>query len=705
MVLRRFSAALATLALALLVGTVVASEANAATSTVRGTVASSTIVKGYSVKATLTAVPATSGSARLQYKSGSTWKTDSRLITVTDGKGSTRLKPPSTRSYRFSYKGVISPAFTVKVVKSLVTGKLASSSIVKGSSVTAALSALPATSGTARLQYKSGSTWKTDSRLITVTDGKGSTRLKPPSTRSYRFSYGGAVSAAFTVTVVNGTVTGTLAASSIIQGSSVKATLTAVPATSGSARLQYKSGSTWKTDSRLITVTDGKGSTRLKPPSTRSYRFSYGGVVSPAFTVTVIPAVAPGSFTVRGSGWGHGVGMSQYGAYGMALDGNSAAQILTHYYTATQVESVPAAGDIRVQVFGKGSDSTTSAVIKVRSPGSGTDANGKWRMQFYAAGATSPSATWTGYNNEALTVSRSGTAVSVKRADGTVASGAKVTLQWEATTYYDTTSPEDPYVEVTTASGAVATNGKYRHGQLELSVVSSRLNIINVLKLNTEYLYGVAEMPSSWSTEALKAQAIAARGYALRAVGASLKAACACNVYDDSSSQNYTGWNKENEGTDAVYGKRWVAAVDATNSDGGGLGQVLTYGTGGAGKIATTYYFSSSGGQTEDSEDVWSAEVSYLRSVTDPWSLDARVKNSNATWTATISQASAAADFGLPDVVSIAVTQRTSSASTAAAFVVTATSSSGTKKTITGADNVRTKLGLKSPWIWSVTAN
>ena len=101
-------------------------------------------------------------------------------------------------------------------------------------------------------------------------------------------------------------------------------------------------------------------------------------------------------------------------------------------------------------------------------------------------------------------------------------------------------------------------------------------------------------MPKTWLPEALKAQAVAARSYAL----AVRKTTGAFDVYPDTRSQVYGGVNAESPTT--------TAAVDAT------VGGVLTYG----GKIATTYFFSTSGGRTAAINDVWkSAPVPYLVSV------------------------------------------------------------------------------------------
>jgi len=674
---------------------------------------SATIAKGTSTKATITLSPSASGKAKLQVKSGSSWTTAARTITISKGKGTTTLAPSVTRTYRIIMGSVVSPAFTVTVAgtasntSSSLKVSLGSSTISKGASTTATITLSPSASGKAKLQVKSGSSWTTAARTITISKGKGTTSLAPSATRTYRIIMGSVVSPAFTVTVKKPATAPapalkvTLGSSTITKGSSTTATITLTPSASGSAKLQVKSGSSWTTAARTISISKGKGTTSLAPSVTRTYRIVMGSVVSPAFTVTVGKAPAtPSSFTVTGSGWGHGIGMSQYGAYGMALDGYTAAEILTHYFTGTTVATVPASGPIKVQVFGKGADSTTSAVLIVRSPGTGEDANGRWRLNAYTSTGTTPTATWTGTNNDLLKLTRSGSSVTVTRNSGATLSGARLELQWEGTTEYDAASPENPYVEIQTTTGTAATHGHYRHGTIIVSVAGSRLNIVNQLDVNTEYLYGVAEMPSSWAGEALKAQAIAARGYALRSLASGVNAACNCNLYDDTSSQNYSGWKKENEGTDAYYGKRWVAAVDATNGADGLTGQVLHDAKG---AIATTYYFSSSGGQTENSEDVWVAAIPYLRAVTDPWSIDPRVKNSNAAWTATITQAKAKAAFGLSDVAAIAVTKRTSDASTAAAYEVTATSTAGKTAKITGTDAIRIALGIKSPWVWTIT--
>ena len=107
-------------------------------------------------------------------------------------------------------------------------------------------------------------------------------------------------------------------------------------------------------------------------------------------------------------------------------------------------------------------------------------------------------------------------------------------------------------------------------------------------------------MPYIWHPEALKAQAVAARSYAL----ATRKTGGAFDLYPDTRSQVYLGIDHEKPSTNA--------AVDAT------AGQVVLY----EGQVAKTFFFSTSGGRTASAEDVWGAAVPYLVSVRRPVRLD-----------------------------------------------------------------------------------
>ncbi|MFA5340582.1 MAG: SpoIID/LytB domain-containing protein [Clostridia bacterium] len=149
--------------------------------------------------------------------------------------------------------------------------------------------------------------------------------------------------------------------------------------------------------------------------------------------------------------------------------------------------------------------------------------------------------------------------------------------------------------------------GKPYRGNLEFTIFkSSELSVLNNLILEY-YVYGVValEIGSNSPIESLKAQAVVARTYALcqnkhAEYGFDVCATTCCQVYG--------GYNAETARTN-----------QATNET---YGQVVTY----AGKVVTPYYFSSSGGYTENSENVWVTSVPYLKAVVDAYDI-------NRTWT------------------------------------------------------------------------
>src|SRR5213078_2169876 len=134
-------------------------------------------------------------------------------------------------------------------------------------------------------------------------------------------------------------------------------------------------------------------------------------------------------------------------------------------------------------------------------------------------------------------------------------------------------------------------------GSVQIDVVNGKLRAINFVGLE-QYLYGVvpSEMPYTWAPEALKAQSVVARSYAL-----ATKRAGAFDLYPDTRSQVYLGFDHEKPASNA--------AVDAT------AGKVLLYN----GQVAKTYFFSTSGGRTASAQDVWGTAIPYLVSVPDPY--------------------------------------------------------------------------------------
>lgn len=391
---------------------------------------------------------------------------------------------------------------------------------------------------------------------------------------------------------------------------------------------------------------------------------------APASAATAVPD----TFTVNGSGWGHGVGMSQYGARGMAQEGYTATQILEHYYNPAKVTSSTsyASSDIQVQLLKTGTTTITPENGTIRILTGST-----------AYQTTSP-----------VTLKTSGTNVSYT-INGTTYTSPTISILWEGTRYWPvagkTTTVSIP------GADAESGTGTYRHGKINVSVIDGQVNLVNSLRLNDEYLYGLAEVPSSWEPAALQAQAIAGRTYAMRNMG-SIKPGCGCNVYDEVLSQKFTGWKKENEGNGAI-GAKWKAAVDATQVKANGTptsASVVTYNGG----LIEAVYSSSTGGQTRSGASVWGTQTPYLQSRDDHWALKSTVGNPNASWNTAFSQSQMAAGFGLDNVANVSVARNADGTIASA----TAKNTAGVTKTLTGAQFM-TKFPVRAHWILAVNSS
>jgi stage II sporulation protein D len=273
-------------------------------------------------------------------------------------------------------------------------------------------------------------------------------------------------------------------------------------------------------------------------------------------------------FYIRGAGYGHGVGMSQYGAYGYALNGRDAATILAHYYTGTKLDTTASGQVVRV-------------ILRSVSGGSMSFTGGR------RAGTRkiSPEKTYS--------VARGASGQVVLRSPG------GRTLQ-----------AFDPPMRVLAVSGTPLTlnggagngvkNGQYR-GSLEFRPGAlGGLYAVNAVRLE-DYLRGVvpAESPAVWPAAALQAQAIAARTYAITTnVGGN-----GFTQYPDTRSQMYRGVVAEKPTSDD--------AIQATR------GKVVTYN----GRPVVTYFFSTSGGKTENVENAFrgAKPQPWLKSVDDPY--------------------------------------------------------------------------------------
>jgi stage II sporulation protein D len=394
--------------------------------------------------------------------------------------------------------------------------------------------------------------------------------------------------------------------------------------------------------------------------------------------VSLLPNTAhafevPAKFAFQGSGYGHGVGMSQMGARAKALAGESATAILQYYYTGTLVETVTDTQILRVNI----GNLLTSAKLRSDSK----DANLQLFLGDLGETQTAvPLLTFPRRTSLNLDLIEGVIAVSTTRGSVTkaITSGTSFTLRWSGTRYQ-----EGPLTVVSLTTGA--TTKRYRHGQISLKVirdkkVGKRLSIINSVRLQDEYLWGIGEVPSSWPAQALEAQAIASRTFAM-AKSTKIRTACDCHLYATISDQNFAGYSKESE---PRFGEIWKAAVNRT------AGMVVTYG----GTPITAYFSSSSGGTTETSEHAWGTATPYTMSVPDSASVDIAFNPRFANWTREISQSVVAQAFALPDVLSLNVLSVNPAGSVA---LIQAISSDGSFAVLRG-ETFRSRSKLPSAW-------
>ncbi len=313
--------------------------------------------------------------------------------------------------------------------------------------------------------------------------------------------------------------------------------------------------------------------------------------VAPATASDVSTAAIP-TFSVTGTGYGHGIGLSQYGAQGSAIAGKDYSWIIKHYYTGVTIGTA-VTKNLKVNLDPDASSPTSYTrqvwTISNGQTGAGLSINGV----SYTAGT--------------YVFTASGSVITVTGAN----LSTPLVLTGSVTVVPTSGSPALLSVKEATGIYGFA-NGKYR-GKLVLRASSSKIQLLNELDIE-DYLKGVVprEMPSSWKTEALKAQSIVARSYAYVDTDATL--------YCTTSSQAYQGYGAYN--SKGV----WVGEATTTNSAVAATkGMVVKYDS----KVVQTFFFSTSGGHTANVEDIWvpsdgdfdakAAQYPYLRGVSDSY--------------------------------------------------------------------------------------
>src|SRR4051794_35218096 len=222
-------------------------------------------------------------------------------------------------------------------------------------------------------------------------------------------------------------------------------------------------------------------------------------LVGPAAATPQGPAAASVStFVITGHGWGHGVGMPQWGAYGYAQHGGAYDKILAHYYPGTTLTVAPAA-KIKVLLI----DSIRKVVLSSQDPFTVVDGDGI-RHQI-------------GGGNYPLTP-----ALKVKLAPDAPATALHGPLRFLA------------------GASPLWLAHPWR-GDLIVAANGKSLSVVNDVPIDS-YVRGVVsnEMPKDWPLEAVKAQAVAARSYAL-----AHKRGGTYDVFPDTRDQVYGGITTE----------------------------------------------------------------------------------------------------------------------------------------------------------------
>jgi stage II sporulation protein D len=352
-----------------------------------------------------------------------------------------------------------------------------------------------------------------------------------------------------------------------------------------------------------------------------------------------VPSNSLAAWEVEGRGFGHGVGMSQYGAYGYAQHGAGYREILEHYYSGAKVSG---GGDGAGGVGGGGIGSAK--------------AGGKVRVLLGTSGST---VRFSGAGRAC------GKKVNPRSRYAFVLSGGGVRLQGARG------KPSRCGTEAVASAGVnIVGFGRYR-GNLVARADDGELQVINSVGVDA-YVKGVVpnEMPPSWPQQALRAQAVAARSFALTSSRGG-----AFDLYADTRSQVYEGRSSETASTNR--------AVGAT------AGGVVTY----LGKTAQTTYFSTSGGQTEDARyGFGGSSVPYLKSVKDPYDDLSPVHNWRERFSDAEMESKLAGLFG-GSLQRIEVAQTGVSPRIVRARVVGSSGSS----TVSGS-TLQSRLGLRSTW-------
>ena len=294
-------------------------------------------------------------------------------------------------------------------------------------------------------------------------------------------------------------------------------------------------------------------------------KFTFSAFISVVVSVVMIasPAGADGEtvITVEGQGFGHGVGMSQYGAYGRALPvsegggGQTSTEILNFYYPTADLASEIVPDDLKVHIFsGLGATITTSGPIAIKN------SNGD---VFVTLTAGTPLTVGIDVNGIIEILNIAGTNLCTL---GTL--GIPQHCDTEPITI-ELTEGEPIKTEVISQFTDIGTSGNsYQWGSLTLRYRQFEGGGIYVMLEDLpmdKYLYGLAEVPPTWPNAALEAQAIAGRTYAYKRVEdrrSNVNWSVPWDIYSTINDQYYSGYTNES----ATHFLNWKTAVDQTTN-------------------------------------------------------------------------------------------------------------------------------------------
>jgi stage II sporulation protein D len=365
---------------------------------------------------------------------------------------------------------------------------------------------------------------------------------------------------------------------------------------------------------------------------------------------------AAGDLVVHGRGFGHGRGMSQYGAQGAALAGRTATQILDFYYPGTATTTV--SGSMRIWLT-----ADTTASLKVK-PATGLKVRDLGDDAVFTLPVSSSVTRWAinphGTNRTRISYFHA----PQRRWINWVAGGRPVLrgmAQFEGS----------PVTFLILPDGS---SRPYRGALRAADRSGSELDTLNVLGLDL-YVRGVVpkEAITSWRPAALQAQAIAARTYSVSHRDRAVAAGKDYDLCDTVSCQVYGGYAAEVPSTNS--------AVAAT------AGRIRTH----RGRPILAEFSSSNGGYTAP------GPVPYQVGKADPYDGYPGNGNPNHSWTVTLDRATVQAGLGVGTLRRIRVDDRNGLGAWGGRVVtVTAVGSAGSKR-LTG-ERMRFALGVRSAW-------